>query len=66
MARQLVADQDGLGYYVWIFLGLESQGQKSDVHSMVAYKAWEWALGPVSTGPDQVGDVGSTCRQRPW
>lgn len=45
VARQLVADQDGLGYYVWIFLGLESQGQKSDVHSMVPYRVLEWALG---------------------
>lgn len=41
----MVSGQDGLGYYVWIFLGLKSQGQKSDVHSMIPYRVLEWAPG---------------------
>lgn len=41
----MVSGQDGLGYYVWIFLVLESQGQKSDVPSMIPYRVLEWAPG---------------------
>lgn len=37
---------------------LESQGQKSDVHSMVPYRVLEWALGSASPGPDQIRDAG--------